>query len=209
MCGGDIIIAESANGKELPSTNSIRGLIPCEVGGKFKKIDLSFSMKTCFFLSLFLLNHANTDGSLTIPFYNYRDLLFAKLMEFPPVLVVDSKPLAVPRADIDIDGAEVIVFLVSRGPSTWHLHIQLYRVHAQDGVSNVGQKVSFRTGHLYIYQIECKGSSSIVQVSSSKKPVLSPILNGDVHNKKLPLSYIEEFWEFLELVQLCGPLSVV
>ena len=71
-------------------------------------------------------------------------------MEDPPVLVVDSKPLTVAWTNIDVDRAEIIVLLVSRGAGSWHLHVQLHRVHSKNGVANVREKVTLRTVHLWI-----------------------------------------------------------
>ena len=75
--------------------------------------------------------------------------LFAERVEDPPVLVVHSKPLAVPWTYVDVDGAEVVVLLVAGGPGPRHFHVQLHGVHAQDGVPNVGQEVGLWTGHLW------------------------------------------------------------
>ena len=69
-------------------------------------------------------------------------------MEDSPVLVMHGKPLAVSRADVDVERAEVIVLLVARGPGARHLHVQLHRVHAQYRVANVGQEVRLRAGNL-------------------------------------------------------------
>ena len=70
-------------------------------------------------------------------------------MEDTPVLVVDSEPLAVPGANVDVDGAEVVVLLVAGSPGPRHLHVQLHGVHAQDGVPNVRQEVGLGGGHLW------------------------------------------------------------
>lgn len=74
-------------------------------------------------------------------------------MEDPPVLIVHSKPLAISRPNVDVDGAEVVVLLVSWCPGSRDLHVQLHRVHAQDGVSNVGQEI-------------CLGAQELQQVNN-------------------------------------------
>ena len=69
-------------------------------------------------------------------------------MEDSPVLVVDRKPLAITRADVDIDRAEVIVFLMSGSAGSRNLHVKLDRVHAKNRVANVREEVTLWTVHL-------------------------------------------------------------
>ena len=52
-----------------------------------------------------------------------KDSLFAELVEDAPVLVVDGKPLAVSWANVDVEGAEVVVLLVARRPGPGHFHV--------------------------------------------------------------------------------------
>lgn len=40
-------------------------------------------------------------------------LLFTEVADGLPVVLMDRKPLAVSRADVDVHGAEVVVFLVA------------------------------------------------------------------------------------------------
>ena len=69
-------------------------------------------------------------------------------MEDPPVLIVDSKPLTVARTNIDVDRAEIIVLLVSGGAGSGNLHVQLHRVHSENGVADVGEEVALWTVNL-------------------------------------------------------------
>lgn len=76
------------------------------------------------------------------------DSLLTELVEDTPVSVVNRKPLTIPRANVDVDRAEVVVLLVSWGSGPRHLHVQLHRVHAHNSVPNVGQEVRLRACHL-------------------------------------------------------------
>lgn len=69
-------------------------------------------------------------------------LLLAEVAHHSPVRLGHSEPLAVPGPDVDVDGAEVVVLLVARDPAPRHLHVELDRVHAQDGVTHVAEQVA-------------------------------------------------------------------
>ena len=71
-------------------------------------------------------------------------------MEDPPVFVVDGKPLAVTWANIDVDRAEIVVLLMSGGARSGNLHVQLHRVHSENGVANVREKVALGTVNLWM-----------------------------------------------------------
>ena len=71
-------------------------------------------------------------------------------MEDSPIFVVDSKPLAVTRTNVDVDRAKVVVLLVSWGAGSGNLHVQLHRVHPKNGVANVREKVTLGTVNLWI-----------------------------------------------------------
>ena len=69
-------------------------------------------------------------------------------MEDSPVLVMHGKPLTVAWTDVDVDRAEVVIFLVTRGAGSRHLHVQLDRVHTQNGVADMREKVTLGTVNL-------------------------------------------------------------
>ena len=68
--------------------------------------------------------------------------LFADLLDSAPVLVGASEPLAVPRADVDVDGGEAVVLLVSGCTRARHFHVQLHGVHPQHCVAEMRQHVA-------------------------------------------------------------------
>lgn len=63
--------------------------------------------------------------------HTLEDLLFTQLVKDAPIAIVDTEPLAVARADVDVDRAEVVILLVTWGPRTLNLHVQLGGVHSQ------------------------------------------------------------------------------
>ena len=78
-------------------------------------------------------------------------LLFTQPVEYPPVLVVHSKPLTVTWTNVYVDRAEVIVLLMSGCAGPRHLHVQLDRVHTKNGVADVREKVALRTVNLFMH----------------------------------------------------------
>ena len=73
--------------------------------------------------------------------FQQNNSLFTELVEDPPILVVHGKPLAVPWANVDVDGAEVVVLLMAWGSGPRHLHVELDRVHPHNGVSDMREEV--------------------------------------------------------------------
>ena len=65
-------------------------------------------------------------------------------MKHSPVPVVDSEPFTVPGSNVNVDRTEVVVFLMAWCTSSRHLHVELDRVHTEDGVTDVGEKVTLR-----------------------------------------------------------------
>lgn len=72
-------------------------------------------------------------------------VLLAERLDAAPVRVGRREPLAVARPDVDVDGAEVVVLLMSRRPAVGHLHVKLHGVHPEDHVTDVGEHVG--SGH--------------------------------------------------------------
>lgn len=71
-----------------------------------------------------------------------RSLLFTEVAHHPPVRLRYRKPFTVSWSNVDVDGAEVIVFLMTWYPAPRHLHVQLDCVHTQDGVTHVTEQVA-------------------------------------------------------------------
>lgn len=69
-------------------------------------------------------------------------LLFTQVIDDSPIGVRYREPLAISRPNVDIDRAEVVILLMSRGSRTRHFHIQLHRVHTQDHVTYMGEHVA-------------------------------------------------------------------
>lgn len=107
--------------------------------------------------------------------------LFTQSVHCSPILIMHCKPLTRPWTDVNINRTEVIVLLVAWRSIWWshdhhktitpymkplhtrcaasrHLHVQLYRVHSQDCVTNIVQKVCLRARDLCEW-VEVKGSS--------------------------------------------------
>ena len=65
-------------------------------------------------------------------------VLLTETLERAPVFVRHAEPLRIPRTNIDVDGAEVVVLLMSGSSRARDFHVKLYCVHAQDLVTDVG-----------------------------------------------------------------------
>lgn len=68
-------------------------------------------------------------------------VLLTQLLDATPICVGRRKPLAVTWADVDVDGAEVVVLLVARRSTVGHFHVKLNGVHAEDHVADVREHV--------------------------------------------------------------------
>lgn len=70
------------------------------------------------------------------------DIVFlAERLNATPVCVGHGKPLTITRTDVDIYRTEIIIFLMSGCPWAGHLHVQLYRIHTQNHVTDVRQHI--------------------------------------------------------------------
>ena len=61
---------------------------------------------------------------------------------------MDSEPFTISRSYVHVDGAEIIVLLMSGGSSTRDLHVQLYGIHPLDGVADVREEICLGARHL-------------------------------------------------------------
>lgn len=68
-------------------------------------------------------------------------VLLAQRADGAPVRVGHREPLAIARADVDVNRAEVVVLLVPWSPAPRHFHVQLDRVHAQNHVPYMREHV--------------------------------------------------------------------
>ena len=59
-----------------------------------------------------------------------------------PVILRCTKPLTIPRSDIDVYGTKVIIFLMSGCTRSWNLHVQLHGVHPKYIVPNMAEHVA-------------------------------------------------------------------
>lgn len=71
-------------------------------------------------------------------------VLLAQRLYATPIRIRHSEPLTITRTNIDVDGTEVIVLLVTGCSRAGHLHVQLNRVHAENDVANVRQHIAGR-----------------------------------------------------------------
>jgi len=65
-------------------------------------------------------------------------VLMTKTLERAPIFVWHAEPLRISRTNIDVDGAKVVVLLMSGSSRARDFHVKLYCVHAQDLVTDVG-----------------------------------------------------------------------
>ena len=69
-------------------------------------------------------------------------VLFTERVHDAPVLGRHAEPFAIARADVDVNGAEVVVLLVAGRSRARHFHVQLNAVHTEDGVADVREEVA-------------------------------------------------------------------
>lgn len=71
-------------------------------------------------------------------------LLFAHPLDYTPVFVGHSKPLAISGSNVDIDRTEVVVLLVTRCAAAGHFHVELDCVHSENDVPHMTEHVARR-----------------------------------------------------------------
>ena len=71
-------------------------------------------------------------------------VLLAEVVQGAPVVLWHPKPFAVTRADVQVDGAEVVLLLVRHGSGAGDLHRHPDGVHPNQLVTKVGEHVSSR-----------------------------------------------------------------
>ena len=71
-------------------------------------------------------------------------VLLTEVVQGAPVVLWHPKPFAVTRADVQVDGAEVVLLLVRHGPGAGNLHRHPDGVHPDQLVAKVGEHVASR-----------------------------------------------------------------
>jgi len=69
-------------------------------------------------------------------------VLITHLLQSTPVLVRNSKPLAITGPDVDVYETEIIVFLVGWNTSAGNFHVEFNGVHPDDVMTQVTQHIS-------------------------------------------------------------------
>ncbi len=69
-------------------------------------------------------------------------LLFTKKVNDTPVILRDRKPFTVAWSNVDVNGTEVVIFLVPWSSGTRHFHVQLNSIHSKYVMPYMAQHVT-------------------------------------------------------------------
>ncbi len=82
-------------------------------------------------------------------------------MNDAPVVLWDREPFTIAWSYVDVNGAEVVIFLVSWSSRPWYFHVQLNCIHSKYVMSYMTQHVARRYHLKHNLSIEGKSHLNI------------------------------------------------